>query len=657
MRVIRDMKSKKFGSFQTPTIILLILLHLNQMILLTQRLSKEAFTFNGSVATIHNYLDQFANKDTVFEYQGYPTSNLKEYNPGPFPYMYILKFSWLMHERYDINPIYLSNLLLAIYPTILIFLAISILYRSNLKVLAITTAALSLLLNYANPQFNGSNISLSIFDWGYENITMLSALTLLMVFLSFKRPDSSHVPLLFFSGLLYQSHFLALSLAPFAILYAFYSIILSIRTKRYRLRFRLLIPTIFIIYMPIIYRFIIDPLYLYRSFKINNPGSKHKQASGLAEEIYFFYQTTPLAMYKDACQNEQSSNCISIEFVNIYIILLLLIMFLIIILALRGKNFFVKFLIITSLILININTFNGYDEHHNSIAAGLMIAVLIYYIAKYKNLYIIFAIATLLVVNLDSRREINISNINKENFSKEWMKSMKPYKFKINICELSEVGICSKSVLSSQRVKGEEFFRLYGGDNHAQVTLIELLKNKIDVCLYNNNLGLERLERLRCTDKEDIDKKRFEIFFISSRNNMTPNILLGYNKIGEIVDRRGVNCLNYEKTKEFPGLDQFSKAIDDSSCYEPFGFNITNESTSLYIKKDSIDINSYMLLYKSNLQIEKVMLEIQAESNSLIAGNNNCTSYKLKICKTDSDLFISVNENLYNSWGELYEFR
>lgn len=650
MRAVRYIKRVNFNGFHGPVLILLFILHLNQMIIYAQRLSNKAFTFNGSIATIHNYLDQFANQNTLFEYQGYPTSNLREYNPGPFPYIYILKFSWVVHGRYDINPIYLSNLLLSIYPTVLILTAVFILYRNNLKLLSIATAAFTLIFSYIHPKFYGGNLGQDIFDWGFEYITLLSALTILMLILSYKRVSSTHIPLLVYAGLLFHSHFIALSLAPFAIIYALLLIFLSIKSRKYKFNYFLLIPTFVIIYLPIIFRFAKDPLYLYRAVKINNPASKHRQTNGFFEEIEFFFKTTPLGINRDICGQGQIDNCISLGLAKVYLILLIIFISFIIFLALRRNNLFIKILIVSSLLLINFNTFNGYDTHHSSVALGLTLAGIIYYISKFNKLVFLLVIATLLMVNFGER---GVNNIKKDNFSNEWVKSMKPHKFKVDICELSEVGICNKELLISERDKETSFFEIYGGDNHAQVSIIELLKNKIDICLFNDNLGLGRLEKLRCGEKEVLDETRYEIFFISGRQNMSPNILDGYNKIGEIVDRRVDGCISSNNTSI---EEKFNKSIKLSPCYGQYGFNLTNESTALYLKKDSKEINKAKLLYLSNLNIERVMLEIEQGYKSIEISKRNCINYKTKVCITGNDFLISVNQNVYQNIGELYDF-
>lgn len=651
MRVINFIKSNFFSTYQGPTIVLLFFLHLNQVILFMQRLNEKAFTFNGSIATIHNYLDQFANQNTLFEYKGYPTSNLQEYNPGPFPYMYFLKFSWLIHSKFDINPVYLSNLFITLYPTILILGAVIILYRNNLKILAITTASFTLIYTYLDSNFYQGYLRSDVFDTGVEHITLLTALTLLMVILSYKRPSSSHIPLLVYAGLLFHSHFLALALAPFAIIYAILLIFFAIKGRNYKANYFLLITSFAIIYFPIIFRFVTDPLYLYRAVKVNNPSTKHNQTTGFREEMEYFYETTPLGLYRGVCGENQVSNCISFDVVKVYLILLIIFSFVITFFALRRSNFFIKIIIVLSLLLININTINGYASHHSSVATGLTIAVLIYYISKYNKLVILLTVAALLFINFGER---NLNNIYKENFSKDWIKSIKPHKFKIDICEISEVGICNKDIYNTKSKLSSSFFQIYGQDNHAQVSIMELLKNNIDICLYNDNLNLDRLEKLRCGKDDELDEKRYEIFFISGRQNMAPNIFDGYIKIGELIDRRVEHCI---RSNEFSIVEDFRRSIKISPCFEPYGFNLTNESTSLYLKKESNGINMSELLNLSNLQIEKVMLQIEEAVRFREPVLGRCVNYKLKVCISENDIHISERRDVYQNIGELYDFR
>ena len=179
-----------------------------------------------------------------------------------------------MHTYFDINPIYLSNILIAIYPTILIIIATTILYKKNLKLLSIITLSITLLVQYTNTNFNGSYRNAERLDIGTDYITLIATLTLMMLILSYKKPHSSHLPLLAFSGLLLNNHFSAFALAPFTILYALYLIMLSVKAKRYKINYKAILPISIFIYLPLIYRFIVEPLYLYQAadcFQINGP--------------------------------------------------------------------------------------------------------------------------------------------------------------------------------------------------------------------------------------------------------------------------------------------------------------------------------------------------------------------------------------------------
>ena len=121
----------KPGSLHLPAVLTFLILHLNHMLLTLAQYSSKSYTFPFSDPTILNYLEGHSNQNNIFEYRGYPTTNLQTYQPGPLPYIYIFKISWVMHTYFDINPIYLSNILIAIYPTILIIIATTILYKKN----------------------------------------------------------------------------------------------------------------------------------------------------------------------------------------------------------------------------------------------------------------------------------------------------------------------------------------------------------------------------------------------------------------------------------------------------------------------------------------------------------------------------------------------
>ena len=188
------------------------------MFLTIAQYSNKHYTFDFSDPTILNYLEGYSNKNSIFEYKGYPTANLQTYQPGPLPHIYIFKLSWLLNTYFDINPIYLSNILLVIYPTLLIIIASTILYKKNLKLLSIMTLSITWLVQYTNHNFNASNRGTERLDTGTDYTTLIATLTLMMVILSYKNPNSSHLPLIAFSGLLLNNHFTAFALAPFTIL-------------------------------------------------------------------------------------------------------------------------------------------------------------------------------------------------------------------------------------------------------------------------------------------------------------------------------------------------------------------------------------------------------------------------------------------------------
>ena len=651
---------KKVGDLYIPTFITFLVLHLNHMLITISQFSSKSYTFSNSDPTILNYLEGYTNQNSIFEYRGYPTTNIQTYQPGPIPYTYIFKFSWLLHNKFDINPIYSSNILLVIYPALLVIIASIILYKNNLKLLSIATLSVTLLIHYTNPNFNGSNKGSVRLDIGTDYITLIAILTLMMVILSYKNPDSSHMPLLTFSGLLLHNHFTSLALAPFTIIYALYLIIISLKAGRYKINCYSILPIFIILYLPLLYRVLIEPLYLFNALERKALTSNGRYYP----EIWsYFYKTTPLELFINPCEGERDINsipCLSPSNVKLYLIIIAIITFALLYKFLRTQNIFIKLIIITSFALVNYNTATGFELRHTSIASAISLSLIIYYLSKNKFTTSLGVIFVLLIVNYHAignpKYIVNTAykKIEVENFSPKFISKMKKSKFKIDICYLTLETNCDNKLDYNKKPL---LYLKYAPSNIGHLTILELLKNKIDLCLVDNTSSLDvmgdksllgQLNNLLCTKIENSDKERNELYFIREHKFENPINLYEYIKIASIINKVTVQC-------EIPNGTNYATCSSESLISE----SLHHPGAALYLKKDAIGINTTELFFSNNSVYEKKTEQLDSASKV----GNYCTikftdsKKNIDYCYKEETLQFLLTENGYKDKVDLYDFR
>ena len=647
----------KPGSLHLPAVLTFLILHLNHMLLTLAQYSSKSYTFPFSDPTILNYLEGHSNQNNIFEYRGYPTTNLQTYHPGPLPYIYVFKLSWVIHTYFDINPIYLSNILLAIYPTILIIIASTILYKNNLKLLSIMTLSITWLVQYTNHNFNASNRGPERLDIGTDYITLIATLTLMMLILSYKKPHSSHLPLLAFSGLLLNNHFSAFALAPFTILYALYLIMLSVKAKRYKINYKAILPISIFIYLPLIYRFIVEPLYLYQALT-----TKTKSSSGrlFPDTWSYFYETTPTKIFINSCDKSDESfyntPCLTYNNAKISVVIFAVLSVILLLKIIKKQNNFIKLIGLTSFLLISYNTATGFERRHSSIATALTLSIIIYYLSKNIFTTSLAVIMILLSINfLTTGKYQYLGNttyekIQKENFSSNFIAEIKKAKFKIDACYLTFEINCTtgleirkKTLLSPKKTL---LSPSYSASNIAHQTILEMLKNKIDICVFDktnlflsnlpkNNL-LSEIDNLLCTSTEIKDKNRNQLYLLRDQKLETAAILYDYIKIATVVNK---------------------DILIENWAFES---SIIPSGAGLYLKKDAIGVNPNKLLYLNNIYYEsrlpslKFSRQFREETCTLTFFDNAKNKY---YCYVGAEDDLVVSERNYKDKVELYDLR
>lgn len=641
----------KPGNLHLPAIITFIVLHLNHMLLTLAQYSNKNYTFPYSDPTILNYLEGYSNQTSIFEFKGYPTTNLQTYHPGPLPNIYIFKFSWLLHNLFDINPIYLSNILFAIYPTLLIVIATTILYKNKLKLLAIMTLSITWLVQYTNNNFNASNRGPLRLDTGTDYITLVAILTLMMVVLSYKKPNSSHLPLLAFSGILLNNHFTSFALAPFTILYALYSITISIKTKKYEVNYKAIVPISIFIYFPLIYRFLVEPLYLYNALKMKSLTNSERI---FPDKWTYLYETYPLQLFINPCDigaGFSSNNpCLSYDNVKISVIIFTIITLIVVYKLIKNQNIFVKLITIISFLLINYITLTGFEPKHSSLASAVTLSILIYYLSKNIFTTSLAVIIIILLVNYLTigKNHYQITptyeKIETENFTQEFIKEFKTAKYKIDICNLTFEENCTDKL----GYRKKSILQYYSPLNMAHITILEMLKNKIDICIVDKTGSVNRLKNLICTSTENKDINRNELFLIRDFNFETPSSLYEYVKIATVVNTSITQCSD----------PIFADQLICENEYHLFEY-LSHPGVGLYLRKDAKGLNPIKLSFLNNQVYAKKLTTL----NQFSSQGNKCTQYykdkenEVNYCYKKYPSEYLVIDHIYKDKADIYDPR
>jgi hypothetical protein len=472
-----------------------------------------------------------------------------------------------------------------------------------------------------------------------------------MLVLSYKKPNSSHIPLLAFSGLLLNAHFTAFALAPFTIIYGVYQIILSTRVKKYNIQYKIIIPLFIVIYLPLIYRFLVEPLYLYNAVKVKSyPFSERV----LPDEWVYFFKTTPLQLFINPCEKNSTTlnnlSCLPYNYVKLSVILFAVISLLITFILIKKQNIFIKSLIFIYIILINYNTFTGFEAKHSSIASALSLGLIIYYLSKNKITATIAVIGVIVLINYFSLAEYKYfgNNIYKKfekvNFTDDFINEMKHAKFKIDVCNLTFEEDCTIKLGYNKNT----LLYSYSASNYSHVTILELLKNKIDICIVDKTGSRNRVGALICTEKENTDKNRNEIYILRDKNFETPLNLYEYTKIATVTNTPILQCTD-------PVDPSFQTCVSNNEIYE----SLFHPGAGLYLKNNAVGLDPKKLNYLNNKIFEEKLSprNINKVFSTPCSINYLDPSTDTNYCYKEDNLELLSIEKEYKEKVELYDLK
>jgi hypothetical protein len=533
--------------------------------------------FSNSDPTIFNYIEAYSDKKGLLRDKNYPTFNLQSYHPGPNPYMYLLYLSWEINKLTGVNVMYLFNLFLLIMPYLYLSIIFYILYRYKLNNILLSALAFTLLIpltntiTYLNATSRGSNRV----DIGTVHISIFAYALFLSLLISIKKPNSSHLILLLTSALVIQQHFTGLALGSLAFLYA----ILLIYRSNNRAKLYKYVITLFIGTTPLIIRFINDPLFIYKAVKRNNIITSNTNGvdrifiDNYDKGVEFLYSLTPFSLIR--CGNVDKS-CFDekVPFIAITAVLSLIY---IIYLLIKSDNI-AKIFIITFTIFMLYQISISHEPNHGANIIGLIYGIINYFVSKLNIKKIIFLSLSIILYSLINLNTIIYMPDTYRALDDKFLKIISNEKIKFNICPLlyQDTINCSEG--------NSDIMKIYNGDNIGQIFLLELLNNRNDICLYPNNIKLGSLDKLKCTDKELLDKNRMELFTLPDTYNLLPNKINKYYKLAHFSDKRKVYCNNIKSNIDIACKNQL---IND------YGLDT---SGTLYGYKEGLNIKYYIKL-------------------------------------------------------------
>jgi|694.fasta_scaffold128466_2 hypothetical protein len=559
--------------------IFFLLIIIGNTILLAMNYSSD-HSFLVSDPTILNYIESYSDKAGILRDRNYPTFNLQSYHPGPNPYMYLLYISWEINKLFGINVMQIFNIFLLLFPIFILFIIFYFFYKAGFEKLLLTALIFATLIPYT---YHMSPISMlrPRVDLGTTHLAILTFALLLTVVYSIKRVDSSHILLLFISGLVMQAHFSLLPIGGIALLYAIYMIIKS--KKRASIYKYILI--IMISIGPLFLRMYNDPLFIFKALesKSNNIVRDRFFINNFDVFISYLYSLTPFQMLN--CKTQECFNNQEIFVIITYSTLLLFFIYTFYI----TKNF-VRLLLLAGFLVICYQIYGSNEPNHGAFLVGIIYGLLALLVSKlYKPILIIFSIIVIIFSYTESKDLL----LYKDNepitvFSKEFLKIIKDEKFKFNGCVLSyHNNIFCKDINVDDLNKTMEF---YLGDNLGQIFLLELLNNGNDVCIYPIESNFDTLNNLKCSESEYKDENRVDLLALPDRSLIMSNKINKYYKIGHVADNTYYNCIKNNKCNFF-NTELLSDDIEK-----------LDKSSSLYAYKKSANIKYYDKLLDLNLE-------------------------------------------------------
>jgi len=580
--------------------IFFILIMIGNTILMAMNYSNE-HSFLISDPTILNYIEAYSDRSGIFRDRNYPTFNLSSYHPGPNPYMYLLYISWELNKIFGVNVMQIFNIFLLFFPILILFLIFYFLYKAGFEKLLLTALIFATLIPYT---YHDSTISMlrPRVDLGTNHLSIMTFALIITIIYSIKKIDSSHLLLLFISGLTMQAHFSLLPLGGLAFIYAIYLIIKSNnRASIYKYLFVILVAI-----GPFFLRLYNEPLFLLKALdnKSNNIIKERYFINNAETFISYLYTLTPFQMFN--CKSHECFNNPEIFVYITYITLLILFIY-----TIYKTNNFERLLLITGFLVICYQIYGSNEPNHGAFLTGIIYGLMVLLVSRfYKNLLIILSIIVIIFSYTDSKDLL--FHKDKEQitiFSKDFLNAIKNEKFKFNGCTFS----FSDNVFCKD-INNElgNIFQIYTGDNLGQIFLLELLNNGNDVCLYPIISNFDTLNNLKCSESEYKDENRVDLIALPDISLTMSNKINNYYKIGHIADTTQYECIKNDTCFYEQSIHDISWFTNNIQVKEWDNFELSaidiekiSKSASLYAYKKNANRKYYDKLLNYNL--EKVL--------------------------------------------------
>jgi hypothetical protein len=473
-------------------------------------------------STLFNYLITNGN-NMFFSITGYPAFGVENYQPGPFPYYYLLELAFTISNISNISVFYLFNNILHFFVVVLVLLTLRNFFLAGGKNLLLSASFMLALTTYFTEGSRFLLVSERI-DVGTSHLVFLSLYFGSSLYLSYKNRTSSHISLLFSSSLLLQSHFLGIGFGGLGLLLGIYLIIKNkIRNKK------ILTLQYFTVFLniPLFIRFLSDPLFLLDSTK----------SSGLQVDRYYIndknilfdaiYSITPLQYFCEA-----DSVCSASPFSTLLILLFFTFLLSLLVINLTKLDFSYKIFTILSVIYSILVIIRAHEYNHLAILSGLIIFIIIVYLSKFRYLPIVIILG-LFYISFN----FNISD-NEKNFklfSDEYIAKFNNESYKFDMCAFAISNDCKNLPKTDDNI-----FKTFTHDGNAvSLFFTYMLFNKVDICIEENRLDLGSLNYLKCNNR--FNDKRIKLQFIPfSINN--PLFFSNFTKIGYLIDINSLLC-------------------------------------------------------------------------------------------------------------------
>jgi len=513
----------KLANYKTFFVYIFIIFFIINNIYLILNRDLDYFPLHSD-STLFNYL--IANGNNMFlSILGYPAFGVENYQPGPFPYYYLLELAFTISNITNLSVFYLFNTLLHVFVVALILLSLRNFFLAGGINLLLTASFLGAISTFFT---DGSRfvVGSERIDAGTNHLSFLALYFGSSLYLSYKVRGSSHIPLLLSSGLLLQSHFLGIGFGGLGLLLGIY---LIAKNKLYDKKIRVLQYFTLLLNLPLVIRFFSDPFFLLDSIKSSGlqGGRYYINDKNLLFDI--IYSITPIQYF---CEGDSKCNFTSITPLLVFgFFLFLFSKFVFNFKKLTPSfNIFIILSIIYSLLVIS----RAHEYNHLAIISGLIISLFIINLSNFKYLPILLMIGLFYLVF-----NYNISDkmINYKLFSDEYISKISKESYKIDICALTINNDCKN--LSD--TNGNIFKTFTHDGNATSLFFTYLLFKKVDICIEESRVNLGSLNYLKCNNNGDNKRIKLQAIPFSKNSPISYN---DFTKIGYLIDLNKFLCID-----------------------------------------------------------------------------------------------------------------